>query len=316
MKQHLRSPFPKTIALGLFLAFLIPGLAHALTFPLPPKGNNIVGKVQTAFVHPGDNFHTVGRRYDVGYYEMVEANPRINPNHPKPWTTLVIPTEYILPPAPRKGIVINLAELRLYYYPPKGHVVMTFPVGIGRQDWPSPRGLGHIVHKIYNPTWYVPESIRAARAAQGVYLPRFVLPGPKNPLGHYAMPLSFKGYLLHSTNEPTGVGMRSSSGCIRLFPENMKVLFGKVRRGTSVRILDLPYKIGWEKGKVYLEAHLPFQEDQNAIGTDYAPMVKAIITAITGHKIWINWKIADQVAGEHNGIPQLVGWVRPNGICL
>ena len=280
----------------------------ATTFPLPPAGNDIVGHVQMTVVKKGDDFSAIARRFDVGYYQMVEANPGVDSDHPPVGTLLLVPTKYILPPV-REGIVVNVAELRLYYFPKGQSVVMTFPLGIGRQDWETPLGVLSIVQKIKNPTWYVPDSIRTDRAKDGVQLPKFVKPGPDNPLGDYAMRLSKWTYLIHGTNDPSGVGRRSSSGCLRLYPEDIEQLFSLVNVGVPVRIIDLPFKAGWQKNKLYLEAHLPLQEMQVTDNGQYNDLIKqAIEDAINKQQATVHWQTAMAIATEQQGLPQVIGY--------
>lgn len=289
----------------LFILMGIQGLALAATFPLPPAGSDIVGALQTAQVASGDNFSTISRRYDVGYYELVESNPEINPDNPRQGTILVIPTRHILPKVPYEGIVINLAEMRLYYFPKNSQQVVTVPVGIGRRDWDTPLGVLSIVEKMAKPTWHVPASIREARALEGVDLPHSVGPGPENPLGEYAMRLSMRTYLIHGTNDPTGVGRRSSSGCIRLYPEDIEHLFNLVSPGTPVRIINQPYKLGWRKNKLYIEAHQPLPE--HASPDDLNVALNSIREMAQLHPIHVDWKRVTEFTQERSGIPQIVG---------
>jgi L,D-transpeptidase ErfK/SrfK len=283
----------------------------AITFDLPANGDTVVGNVQVIQSEPGDNFTTIGERYDIGYVELEEANPSVDPQLPQPGTVVVIPSRFVLPNTPHTGIVINQAELRLYYYPPNSHKVITFPVGIGREGWSTPIGVTTITAKVKDPTWYVPEGIRKARAEEGVELPISVPPGPDNPLGAYAMRLGFPSYLIHSTNDPSGVGRRSSSGCIRMFPEDVEWLFPQIATGTQVTIINTPYKAGWEYGKLYLEAHIPLQEQQAIFGDSLQPMMNIVNTAVHQHNIHINWETARKIAETQNGIPQVIGESRP-----
>lgn len=280
----------------------------AATFSLPKADDDMVGNVQMAVVKTGDTFSTIARHYDVGYYQLVEANPHVNPDQPPVGTVLIVPSEYILP-AVHEGIVVNVAELRLYYFPKGQNSVMTFPLGIGRQDWETPLGVLSIVQKIKNPTWYVPDSIRADRAKSGVNLPKSVKPGPDNPLGNYALRLSKWTYLIHGTNDPSGVGRRSSSGCLRMYPEDIQALFNLAFVGMPVRIIDLPYKAGWRQDKLYLEAHLPLQEMQVTDQGKYDELIKqAINDAIEKHpQILVSWQDAKTIAAEQQGLPQVIG---------
>ncbi len=279
---------------------------HALTFALPEKDNDIVGQVKEVTAEAGDSFAAIGRRYDVGYYELIEANPNVNPDNTPGGTTIVIPSRFILPNAPRKGIVINLAELRLYYFPPDKNQVWTYPIGIGRQGWLTPTCNTTIIAKKEKPTWIVPKSVKEDRAAHGVDLPDKVLPGPDNPLGDYAMRLGLATYLVHGTNEPSGVGRRSSAGCIRMFPEDVEELFKSVKIGTPVHIVNDAYKVGWYYRKLYLEAHLPLQEQREGFDNDLTPVVEAILTATHENKDVVNWDAVNEVATFESGIPHCI----------
>lgn len=233
--------------------------ANGLTFVISPD-SDIVGTVQTAQVKKGEALADIGRKFDLGIYEMIEANPNVDAWVPPVGKPVIIPTQFILPSGPRKGMVINLAEMRIYYYHPGGRLVTTHPIGIGKKGWNTPLGRGKIIQKKANPTWRPPKSIRDEHARNGDPLPRVVPPGPKNPLGKFAMRLSIPGYLIHGTNRPGGIGVRSSSGCIRMYPEDIQSFFGKVPLGTPVRIIHAQYKFGIHKGKVYLEAHEPLSD--------------------------------------------------------
>jgi L,D-transpeptidase ErfK/SrfK len=282
--------------------------ACALTFALPAAGDSVVGQVQWTQALAGDTFDTIGRRYDMGFFELIEANPTLDPLHLVPGTIIVIPSRFILPPGPRLGIVINLAELRIYYYPRGHHTVITYPVGIGREGWDTPLGLSWVEQKIVNPTWIVPESIRKDRAKEGIYLPSKVAPGPDNPLGAYALRLKQVTYLIHGTNEAAGVGRRSSAGCLRLFPEDIESLFPQVKYKERVYIVDLPYKVGWDKHRLYLEAHVPLQ-GKSSLDLVQPAVIKELVQA---HSIAadVQWQAVDDIAGSQNGIPQEIGYAK------
>ncbi len=230
--------------------------AFALTFSIQPN-SDIVGSVQTVTVQYGESFDSIGTKFDVGIYELIEANPGVDPYEPASGTTLIIPTQYVLPSGPRKGIVINLAEMRLFYFHKNSNLVTTHPIGVGRREWETPLASGKIIDKTKDPYWRPPASIRAWYNSRDLYLPDVVPPGPENPLGKYAMRLSIPGYLIHGTNMPGGIGIRSSSGCIRMHPEDIESLFYKVSIGDPVRIVHQTYKVGRYNGQLYIEAHEP-----------------------------------------------------------
>lgn len=277
----------------------------ALTFTLPSSGDSVLGSVQWTRSLPGDTFIKLGRRYDIGYYELVEANPGIDPDLPHPGTIIVVPTRFIIPHVPRTGVVLNLAELRVYYFPPGGHKVITYPVGVGREGWDTPLGVTTITAKVKNPTWIPTENIRKFHLSEGNVLPEKVLPGPDNPLGAYAMHLGFPAIRMHGTNDPTGIGRRSSSGCIRMWPEDVEELFALVQKGTQVRVIDDPFKAGWSNGKVYLESHTPLDAKN---GSADLSLMRFDIHSITAKRpANIDWNSADRIASQQNGIPQVVG---------
>ena len=253
----------KLVLLGL----LWPGAVSAATFDMPLPEFDLIGAVHQTQARQEDTLLDIARRYDIGQEQIVRANPDVDRWLPGGGTKVVIPTRYILPAAPREGLVLNVPEMRLYYYPkPKPGqtpVVKTFPVGIGRQDWGTPLGTTRVVNKIKDPTWTPPASIRKEHLEKGDPLPAIVPAGPDNPPGQYAMRLAIGGgrYLIHGTNKALGVGMRASHGCIRMMPEDIKYLFQHVDVGAQVRIVSETAKVGWFGGKLYLEIHEPLEED-------------------------------------------------------
>jgi len=291
------------LMIGLFALF---PQAYGLVFDLPPTGSDLIGKMQFAKVYPGDNFATIARRYDIGFYELVEANPEIDADHPDLNQEVVVPSWFILP-RPRKGLVINLAEMRLYYYPPNSRKVYTFPVGIGREGWMTPVGQWKVTEKNKDPQWIAPKAIRDARAKDGVFIPKVVLPGAMNPLGEYSIRLSLPAYLLHGTNEPSGVGRRSSSGCIRLFPEDIETLFKDIPLNTPVTIINEPYKVGHEGGQLFLEVHVPLQEQNLNNRTLIASTAAEILSQDKTNDYLIHWEAAKKLSEVQVGIPMLVG---------
>jgi len=279
-----------------------------MTYTLPANGDDVVGKVQWTQSLPGDDFIKLGRRYDIGYFELVESNPGVDPSLPHPGTIVVVPTRFIIPHVPRVGIVVNVAELRIYYFPPGTNKVVTFPIGIGREGWNTPIGVTTVTQKVVNPTWVVPADIREWRFKNGgVTLPASVAPGPNDPLGGYALYLGFPEYRIHGTNDPTGIGRRSSSGCMRMWPEDIEELFALSTVHMPVRIIDDPYKAGWLNNKLYLESHTPLEEQQQIYSSDLTPMVLDIQSMTTTRSATVDWDQAKRVAQQQNGIPQVVG---------
>ena len=276
-----------TFALTLIAAA---GPAAAAEFPLPLPGNDAVGDLVTVTTRYEDTLSDIARAHDLGFLEISEANPGVDPWLPGEGLELILPNQYLLPSGPRKGVVINLAELRLYYYPEGQNRVITHPLGIGREGWATPTGLASIIRKKAHPTWTPPDSIRQEHAEQGDPLPRVVPPGPDNPLGDYALYLSLPGYLLHGTNKPWGVGMRVSHGCIRLYPEDIERLYPRVPVATPVRIINQPYKLGWIDGRLYIEAHQPLSEQRLERGADLALLGSALEQAGATPELEIDWQ--------------------------
>ena len=238
-------------------------------FVLSPSSNrdgDVVGEVQVIRARYEDTFTDIARAYDLGYDELVDANPGVDPWLPGAGTLIVLPTRFILPDAPRDGIVLNIGTKRIFYYPKvtagEAPVVITHPVGIGRDGWATPIGTTTVVAKVKDPVWTVPASIRKEHADAGDPLPAQVKAGPDNPLGAFALRLGFPSYLIHGTNKPSGIGMRVSHGCVQLFPEDIESLFSEVAVGTPVRIVNQPRLVGWQAGNLYLEVHPALEDDQ------------------------------------------------------
>jgi L,D-transpeptidase ErfK/SrfK len=275
--------------------------AAGLTFPIKPE-SDLIGIVQTAIVQKNETIPDIARKFDIGSVEVMQANPKVKPKQMKAGTVLTIPTSFILPPGPRTGIVLNLAELRIYYYPPGGTTVVTHPVGIGRVGWRTPVGETAVIRKKEKPTWRPPASIRNSYARKGKTLPRSVPPGPKNPLGEYAMYLGWPRYLIHGTNRPKSVGLRSSSGCIRMYPEDIESLFNVVNKGTTVRVIHEPFKVGKFSGKLYLEAHEPFPESYYG-DEDDDELFSEALDEVYYRNNKINWPAANSLLKQSVGYP-------------
>ena len=274
-----------------------------------------MGIVQIATASHEDTLSDIARRYDLGYEEIIAANPGMDPWLPGEGAQVVLPTQFVLPDTPREGLVLNLAAMRLFYYPRPGADepprVITHPIGIGREGWRTPLGVSRITEKIVQPTWTVPASVRREHASKGDPLPPVVPPGPDNPLGDFAMRLSIPSYLIHGTNQPWGVGLRVSHGCVRLYPEDIARLFPEVPKGTRVTIVNQPYVAGWRNGQLYLEAHQPLAEDAKRWGTSLKPMEQAVTAKAAAPDV-VNWDKARKVAHEALGIPIPVSPDSPN----
>lgn len=301
--------FPAVSRCLSLLALVAAGPVAALELPLPPPGEDIVGQVQTLKAKYEDTFADLGTQFDLGYLEMVAANPGVDAWLPKAGTEIVLPTRFILPPGPREGVVINLAEYRLYYYPKGTGTVRTYPLGIGREGWGSPVANTKIIAKTPRPTWTPPASVRAEHAKEGEILPAVVPAGPDNPLGPFKFTLGLPGYLIHGSNMKFGIGTRTSHGCFRMYNDDVLELSEVLPVGTPVRIIDEPYKFGVAAGKLYLEAHTPLDaEGDPASGDKHAAVVNALINRkdLSGH-VTVNWDtVRDVIAGE-DGLPVEIG---------
>lgn len=233
-------------------------------FELAP-GQDVVGTVQLVRAGKEDTLTDIARRFNVGYDEIVRANPKVDPWLPGESTEIVVPSQFILPDAPRTGLVINIPAMRVFYYPPSKRgerpVVYTHPIGIGKVGWRTPEGVTKIVRRQKDPTWRVPVSVRKEHHENGEELEPVIGPGPDNPLGKYAFYLQWPSYLIHGTNKPAGVGLRSSHGCIRLYPEDIEQFFGMVPLGTQVRVVNQPFVFGWRDGQLYMQPYDVLEDD-------------------------------------------------------
>jgi L,D-transpeptidase ErfK/SrfK len=292
-------------------------------------GQEVIGDVQVISARYEDTFVALARTYDVGYEELKRANPDVDPWLPGEGTKITIPTRFVLPRAERRGIIVNLAELRLYYFPadsgsaPAGAVpgvrrVITHPISVGRMDWSTPLGITSVTGKVANPSWYPPQSIREEHAERNDILPRVVPPGPDNPLGKHALRLGLPGYLIHGTNKPQGVGMRVTHGCIRMFPEDIEALYKNVPPGTAVQIVNQPVKLGWADGSLYLESHPPLPESNvdgedvdaaNAAAVQESPLtslMRAYVAATQTQRIEWQWDAAERATELGSGVPEVI----------
>jgi L,D-transpeptidase ErfK/SrfK len=221
------------------------------------KDEGIVGSLGVIELQRGDVLPDISRHFGLGYDEIVAANPGLDPWLPDANSRVLIPAQFVLPRAPRRGVVINLAAMRLFHFPAKGNgaEVITYPVGIGREGRATPTGAMRIARKTANPTWYPKKNIRDDHLRRGDPLPAAVPPGPDNPLGKYALYLNRQMYLIHGTNKPYSVGLRASNGCIRLYPEDAGKLYSRVPLNEPVYIVNQPYLVGRRGGIVYLQAY-------------------------------------------------------------
>ena len=273
--------------------------------------DDVIGQLADTRVASGDTLLDIARRHDLGQDEILLANPDVDRWLPGVGTAVLLPNRHILPKATRTGLILNVPEMRLYYFPKPGlgqsPVVVTHPVSVGRMDWKTPLGTTQVAAKQKNPAWYPPRSLRQEAAARGETLPDVVRPGPDNPLGRYAIRLGIPGYLIHSTNKPYGVGMRVTHGCVRMYPEDIEPLFDGVPPGMPVQIINQPIKVGWLDGTLYLEVHPPLAEDRYQYGDIEQLAMDAIADAIaeenTRYRVMLRDDVVRTAIQEQSGVP-------------
>lgn len=284
---------------------------QSLSLPAPPpppqtptathrfeidEDTQLIGYVQRTLIGPEDTLSDIARRFDVGYEEVILANPGVDPWLPGVGREVIVPTQFILPAAPREGLVANLAAMRIFYYPPRKagqrQIVYTFPIGIGRVGWETREGTTKVIERTKNPVWVVPTSIKNERAKQGEKMPARVPAGPDNPLGQYRLRLSWPTYLIHGTNKPYGIGMRVSHGCMPMYPEDIAFLFDQVPLNTKVTIVNQPYLSAWHEGALYVQAYSVLEDDRRSeaerrkkLMDHLATLNGAASTAIDGARI-------------------------------
>lgn len=278
--------------------------ASGASFPLPTGGGTIVGEVRVVRLDDARNtLLDVARHYDLGYDEIVAANPGVSVWTPGAGARIVVPTEFILPPKPWVGVVVNVPRRRLYDFPKpapgEARRVVTFPIGVARPGWPTPLGRTRIVAKFKDPSWIVPKDILDAHHRQGEPdFPTYFPPGPDNPMGMLAMQTGFPQIFIHATNRPWGVGMRVSHGCLHLYPEDAAALFPRLRVGTPVRIINQPLMVGARDGRLYLSASPPVA-DYPETGDFLTQAVRAVVRFEAAHgdlRALVEWKRAIHVA--------------------
>ena len=283
--------------------------ARAMDYPLPPAGSRLIGQNQTYTIQEGDNkLQTIARRFNTAAQVILETNNTIAPVNPAPGTVITIPSQMLLPDTPREGIVVNLAELRLYYFPPGQNIVQVFPLGIGQLGLETPVTTTRVSQKIPNPTWTPTPGIRARSLEQGIKLPPVVPAGPNNPLGRFALRLGVGNgeYLIHGTSAPDSVGLRVSSGCMRMNAPDIKALFEQVRVGTRVQIINEPVKFSVEPdGKRYIEVHRPLAQVEGE-NPQVSPITHSADFAAFVSQAGSDKALIDKALSRRAGIPVIV----------
>ena len=296
----------------IFLHFLSMTNTYASRYLIEESNRNtVIGSTEIIYADERDTLLDIARNHGVGYQDMKLANVNVDTWLPDDGQEVVLPSQFILPVASMDGIVLNVPEMRLYYYPPKEkgklQEVFTYPLGVGREGWSTPYIKTIIVEKKVNPNWYPPKSILKEHEEAGDPLPKIVKPGPENPLGNYAMRLGRRDYLIHGTNKPNGIGMRISHGCIRLYPEDIKELFSKVSLKTPVNIINQPYKIGVKNDVIYLEVHPFLDEDKEKYENNLTSVIALIIKISNNRKYQIDMRTAYEAIKNPTGLPIAVG---------
>jgi L,D-transpeptidase ErfK/SrfK len=282
-------------------------------FNLPDAQDDVVGQVQITIASAEDTLPDIARRFDVGYEEIVRANPGVDPWIPGAGRQVVVPTQFVLPNAPREGIVINVAAMRLFYFPPrrKGEPqqVYTHPIGIGKIGWSTPEGVTHVIAHVKDPVWRPSAALRVDhRNDNGEDLPAVVPPGPDNPLGKYEFRLGWSSYLIHGTNKPYGVGLRSSHGCIRLYPEDIEKLYEMVPNGTQVRVVNQPFLFGWHDDRLYFQPYTVLEDDVRDWQSAQKKMLPrampvAVRKLLQTQDVAVDWKSVTDATTAPRGLP-------------
>ncbi|MCZ6765055.1 MAG: L,D-transpeptidase family protein [Alphaproteobacteria bacterium] len=267
---------------------------------------NFIGETWRYRAFADDTFVEIAQKTGLGYTELMAANPGIDPWLPGEGTEIVLPMGHLLPLAPHNGIVINLADQRLYYFGANaGSKPLSFAIGIGRQGWDTPQGTTYIARKRVDPDWRPPASIRRENPA----LPAIVRAGPNNPLGHRALDLGWPAYLIHGTNKPMGIGRRVSHGCIRLYREDVERLFELVNVGTPVMVVDQPLKTAWLGGELFVEVHPTLDQAIDVAHYGFAPpdeipgAIEHIVAAVGPHVNRLDWQLVARAMIERTGVP-------------
>jgi L,D-transpeptidase ErfK/SrfK len=269
----------------------------------PPASPDLVGRLAFHEARAEDTFVDLAPALGVGYVELVNANLGVDPWLPRAGTRLVLPKARLLPSGPREGIVVNLGDLRLYFFE-RGEPVRSVPIGVAKDGYATPLGVTEVKTKREKPTWTPGPSARRDG------YPEQVPPGPENPLGEHALYLGWPGYLIHGTNDPRGVGRHSSRGCIRLYPWHIAALYARVEPGTKVRVVNEPVKVGWVGGQLYLEVNPDAEQsleidETGKVSKPRAPAgLRELVTRAAGkHASRLDWTRIERAALRRSGVP-------------
>ncbi len=305
------------LALALGLGCGVALAEYERSFTLPASDDDLVGDNAVVTTSVEDTLVDIAARYHLGYNLIRSANPGVDAWLPGEGTEVLLPLHAILPDAPRSGIVVNVPEMRLYFYKtdPRGRQqdsVAVYPVSVGRGDWHTPLIQTRLTGRVKAPDWYPPQTIRAEHAARGDFLPAKVPAGPDNPLGEYLLVLDIPSYFIHGTNKKFGIGMQVTHGCIRMYPQDIEQLVKMAPKNTSVSIINQPIKTGWQNGQLFLEVHQPLEMEGERDGLERSAIIEALVAATRdAPETLIDWDRVDAVIAAANGVPEKVGQLPP-----
>lgn len=295
------------------LVAMFPAPSGAEVFNIPAPGAELIGEIQYTKARHEDTLLDVAREFSLGQDEIVMANPTVDRWLPGEGTEVLVPRRFVLPEAARRGIVLNIPEMRLYYFVGGGKStgptqVISYPVSIGRMDWRTPLGNTRVIQKLKDPVWRPPASIKKEHAAEGDFLPDVVPAGPMNPLGRFAMKLGVTGYLIHGTgvDKEYGIGMRVTHGCIRMYPEDIEELYPKVPVGTSVTLVNQPVKLGWDGEDLYIEVSQTLDEDRMSYDDLLALAMNLIAKKTAKHNVVLDGAVLKRALETPSGIPVII----------
>lgn len=285
---------------------------YATAYPVPPANESLIGETKQTATADNDTVVTIAQRYNIGFNAIESANPQLDVTKGLiSGSHLTVPTQHLLPNLPREGIVINLPEMRMYYYVAGTGQVLTYPIGIGKVGKTIPITKTAITRKVKDPIWVPPADIREFNLEQGIVLPRIMPAGPDNPLGQYAIYMRVPTYLIHSTIFPESVGKRASFGCIRMFESDIQTFFPSIQGGIPVTIINAPIKLGWQDNKLYVETHRPLEEHANEADATLPGMVNMVNEATKDQATLVDWQALAYLAKERDGMPHEVGMKLP-----
>lgn len=280
----------------------------ASAYSKPPDDESVIGHIRYSEIYRNEKPADLAHRFDIGMNALRSANPHVDLTVEKfpSGEGLQIPTRHLLPNT-REGIVVNLPEMRMYYYPEGTNQVLTYPIGIGKVGKTIPIVKAAITRKVKDPIWIPPDDIREFNMSQGIALPKIMLHGPDNPLGPYAIYMSVPTFLIHSTIFPESIGKRASFGCLRMYESDIKSFFPSITGGIPVEIINAPVKLGWQKDRLYVEAHAPLEEHAQEDNATLPGMVQMLQEASKNQPTLIDWQLAAYVDKYRDGLPHEIG---------